>query len=332
MKSALHCQLLLPGVARQRGLSFETVPALRPLLRHAHREQVFAGDDAAWLCHCFGVARQQDWPAGPYAALGDGLPADDGYWLRADPVSLVLQRDSFSLAECSPALRLDQAQQLVAALNAHFSADGMQFHAADARRWYLRLARRPDLLTHPFAHALGRDIQPRMPQGADGLKWHGLLNELQMLLHAHPVNADLEQQGALPVNSIWPWGGGELAVGSLQQDLSVWTNDPMAHGLALAHDCRTLALPVSAQEWLPQAEASMRHLVVLPSLAFGDPQPALDGLERDWLAPLLSMLREGKLARVTLHLAGETVNSYTVTRGDLYKFWRRARPLENYFG
>ena len=58
----------------------------------------------------------------------------------------------------------------------------------------------------------------------------------------------------------------------------------------------------------------------------------LEQLERDWFAPLLNMLRKGHMARLTLHLAGETVNSFTVTHTDLWKFWHRARPLENYLG
>lgn len=267
----------------------------------------------------------------PFAALGDGLQPD-GYWLCADPVSLVLHRDSFALAECTPALRLEQAQQLVDALNRHFAADGMRFHAADARRWYLSLAQRPELRTHPLAQVLGRDIQPYLPQGGDGLKWHGLLNELQMLLHAHPVNADLEQDGAMQVNSVWLWGGGELAAGAPQPDLSVWADGALARGLALAHQSRLAALPSSAQDWLRQAHEAGEHLIVRPPLVLAEQQQKLERLENDWFAPLLEMLRKGSVARLTLHLAGETVNSFTVTRTDLWKIWHRARPLEDYLG
>jgi hypothetical protein len=304
---------------------------LRALLRHARREQTYMDDGAAWLCARFGVARQQDWPAAPYAALGDGLQPGDSYWLYADPVSLVLQRDSFSLAESAPELTQEQAEQLVAALNAHFGADGMSFHAVTPRRWYLRLAQRPQLKTHPLAAALGRDIQPRMPQGTDGMQWHGWLNEVQMLLHAHAVNADLEERGMLPVNSVWLWGGGELANGPLRQDRAVWTDDPLARGLGLAHGCVTSPLPISAQEWAGQAAAVSDHLVV-PAPVSDDPQPALERLERDWFAPLLALLREDRIASLTLHLAGENVSSFAVTRRDFYKFWRRSRPLETYLG
>jgi hypothetical protein len=329
LKSELHCQLLLPGFARGTLAASAAGPALRALLRHAQRE--IAGNAVDWLCRRFDVAPQQDIPAAPFAVLGDGLQPD-GYWLCADPVSLVLHRDSFALAECTPALRMEQAQQLVEALNRHFAADGMCFHAADARRWYLNLAQRPDLRTHPLAQVMGRDIQPYLPQGSDGLKWHGLLNELQMLLHAHPVNADLEQGGEMPVNSVWLWGGGELVAGAPQPKLSIWADDALARGLAIAHQSRLAGLPSSARDWLRQAHDYGEHLVVHPRLPSMEPQQALERLENDWFAPLQDMLRKGHVARLTLHLAGDTVHSFTVTRTDLWKFWRRTRPLENYLG
>lgn len=332
MKSALHCRLLLPGFSRELAAGLESPPALRTWLRSAQRGETVAEDAAGWLCRRFGVARQQDVPAAPFAALGDGLQPDGAYWLHAEPVSLVLQRDSFALAGMTPALRPEHADALVDALNRHFAPDGMRFHVTAAGRWYLSLVARPDLRTHPLAQVLGRDIQWYLPQGGDGLKWHGLINELQMLLHAHPVNAELEQAGAMPVNSLWLWGGGDLVAGAPQPALSVWANDALARGLALSHGSRLDGLPASAGDWLRQAQGADEHLVVLPALHTDEPQQDLDRWEHDWFAPILAMLQGGKLASATLYLAGETVTGFTVTRRDLMKFWRRARPLERYLG
>lgn len=321
--SPVHCHLLLP-LDRATLAAAPAMPALAQLLRHAQREQAADEDAGAWLCRRFGVARQQDWPQAAFAALADGLPAEAGYWLHADPVSLVLQRDSFALAECTPQLTPEQARQLVAALNDHFAPDGMRFHCAAPRRWYLQLATATQLRTHPVSQVLGRDIQPWLPQGADGLTWHRWLNELQMLLHAHPINAALEEQRALPVNSVWLWGGGQLSKTQGAADLAVWADDPLTRGLTLAQGARLAPLPSSATAWLPQATDGEALLVL--------PQESLPNLERDWCAPLLASLRAGRLARLSLHLAGDTICSYTLTRRDLLKFWRRARPLETYLG
>ena len=36
------------------------------------------------------------------------------------------------------------------------------------------------------------------------------MNEAQMILHTHPVNAEREARGMPAVNSVWLWGGGTL--------------------------------------------------------------------------------------------------------------------------
>lgn len=332
MKSALHCQMLLPGMFRAPAAMAPAPPALRHLLRCARREGAVEEGAPTWLCRLFGVARQQDWPVAPFAALADGLATETGYWLCADPVSLLLQRDSFTVTDGPRSLSLAQAQQLTAALNAHFAADGMQFFAPRADRWYLRLPRTPSLQTHPLSQARGRDIHAHMPQGADGLKWHGWLNEVQMLLHGHPVNLALEEHGEPPVNSLWLWGGGVLPGTRSRCGIALLADDALARGLALAHGDAIAPLPPSAEDWLQNGITEVPCVIVQHPLELEEWQPALQRMERDWFAPLLAMLRAGKLARLTLHLAGESVNSFSVTRSDLYKFWRRARSLEDYLG
>ena len=319
MSSALHCHLLVPF---RLPAAAAASPSLGTLLRFARAEAQQPGDAATWLCALFGVTRQQDMPVAPFAALGDGMAAESGYWLCADPVSLMLQRDSFGLME-APELQADQAAQLAASLNAHFAQDGMQFHVAAPRRWYLRLTESPELHTHPLTSVLHRDIQPFLPMGADGLHWHRRLNELQMLLHAHPVNAALEEQGALPVNSVWLWGGGELRRGS-GTALHVWANNPLARGLALAHNTRFAPLPDTAQAWMGLAEGAEEHLAVLPEES---PQ-----WEHDWFAPMLDAVKSGRIGRLTLHLAGVSCRSYSLNARDFLKFWRRPRALEPYLG
>ncbi|MDR2219890.1 MAG: hypothetical protein LBE24_04840 [Methylobacillus sp.] len=353
MNYVLHCRLLLP-------IRNATSAALPAMLRYARREKQFASAESL-LCELFGVARQQDIPVAPYAALGDGLPADQGYWLRADPVSLVLQRDSFTLERAPETLSLAQAQQLVEALSAHFKADGMRFFAPAPHRWYLRLEQKPLLQTHPLPDVLHHDIQNFPLTGADAPHWQRQLNEMQMLLHTHPVNAALEEAGALPVNSLWLWGGGELS-GAKEPAFTTWADDALPCGLAWANGNQfdILSLPSTAQEWLARAAAGAEadaywifpgetlqsdHLVVLPAWS-----PAL---ERDWLEPLLSAVRDGRLAKLTLHLETPSatrrapaltdtmkatiavpapqIHSYTLTRRSSVKFWRRSHPLEYYF-
>ena len=288
--------------------------------------QLFEGGAESWLCHAFGVQRQCDWPVAPFAALGDGLAPDTQYWLRADPVHLQLLRDSLALVD-GVDLTMDEAMALAATLNNHFAADGVHFQVPAATRWYLSLATPLRMSTHPMSEAIGRDVDRLLPQGEDAMQWHNWINEAQMLLHEHPVNLAREQRGQLPVNSIWPWGGGVSSQLAATPFHAVWTQDALAQGLAKAAGIEAQALPQSGVAWLQSAPAAT-HLLVL------DASRCLQGLqqlEQHWFAPLLQLLKAGRINSIHLHLGGSgRVRSYTVQRSDCWKFWRRPRPLETY--
>ncbi len=164
----------------------------------------------AALCQRLGIQKQQDWPVAPVALQADGGAPGSDWWLRADPVHLAVMRDRIVLGD-NAMLRLgqDEADALAASIAAHF---GAEFSPQPLRplRWYLRLPQPPQLETTPLSCATGREVGPLLPRGAEALSYRTLMNELQMLLHAHPVNLAREARGELPVNSLWLWGGGTL--------------------------------------------------------------------------------------------------------------------------
>lgn len=69
-----------------------------------------------------------------------------------------------------------------------------------------------------------------LPRGDSAATFRGLLSEIEMALHDHPVNVEREMQGKVPVNSLWIWGGGHAPE---IQDLScrpLFADDPMLRG------------------------------------------------------------------------------------------------------
>lgn len=136
---------------------------------------------------------------------------ENAYWLYAAPVHLVLQRDSFSLAERVPLhLDLQEANDLTHSLNTHFIADGMQFFWHQ-QQWFLRLQRNPNIQTINPQRATNQDISKFLPTGKGAMAWASVQNELQMLLFEHPVNLARENLRLQTVNSIWCYGGGQIA-------------------------------------------------------------------------------------------------------------------------
>ncbi|MEK6707511.1 MAG: phosphoglycerate mutase [Pseudomonadota bacterium] len=331
------------------------LPALETLLAKSLRTENDSQGVEAWLCRAFDVTKQQDWPVAPLTLQADSagqMTAENHYWLRADPVHLRLEHNQIVLAD-SQIFRItaEEANQLADLLNRHFAADGCDppscnpeparqkpvFLPLTPDRWYLRVAETPTLQTHALSVAAGRNIHVLLPSGADSMRWQGLFNEVQMLLHEHPLNQAREARGELAINGIWLWGGGIMPQSLNCPYTQVWSNATLPRSLALACATDHAALPSTATAWRQSAVAG-NHLVVLDVLqektqyddAYGW-RESLKKLEQDWFAPLLIALKQGRLDQLTLTAIDERGSkNFTITRDDLWKFWRAAKPLVTY--
>lgn len=306
---------------------------LETLLGRGERTDYACEDEDAWLCQRFSVKRQPDWPIAPVTLRADdGDPGED-FWLRADPVSLLLHNDGLILVPTEAlAIRADEAAQLVAALNHGFSAEGFSFVAPHPQRWYLRLASAPRIRTVSRLRATGRDINRLLPEGEDRLQWHRIFNEAQMLLHSHPVNSAREDADAAPINSLWFWGGGTLPAArtAFQQ---VHSGEALTRGLAQLADVS--AGPVAN---FAESAGSGNTLIELRdaahALTLGDDfewRAALQALENDWFAPLLQSLQSGAVehAVIATVVSGRSIE-WSITRSRLWRIWRRARPITHH--
>jgi hypothetical protein len=224
-----------------------------------------------------------------------------------------------------------EAAALVASFNDHFHARGWRLVAPVAQRWYLFPLEVPEITTVAPARIAGADLDGCLPAGRDAAQWHALLNEVQMLFHEHPVNHAREARGVVPVNSLWPWGGGVHPARIRARVAQVWTEQPLATGLARLAGIPRQPLPSPAPV-LRGALASGDNLFVLDALEASARHADLEAwvagmmrLEQDWFEPLLGLLEDGHLGR----LAILPVNGvrFAVTRRGLRRFWRRIRPL-----
>jgi hypothetical protein len=304
------------------------LPALQTLLARSTRQPSPNEGVEAALCKALGIARQQDWPLAPITLEADGGAAGDAYWLRADPVHLRVMRDRIVLAG-SGALELSQqeADTLAAAIGRHFG-DELNPMPLRPQRWYVRLPHAPHLTTTPLSVAQGRDIDPLLPHGADAMQYRSRLNELQMLLHEHPVNQAREARGELPVNSLWLWGGGSKPAAPTTH-LSLYSCNDDARALGVFCNSVVHPLPLHWEKSLLATEG----LVVLDGLAqagqYGDAygwREALRVLEANWFAPLLHSLHT--LGRAGVRLADPiSGKALHLQRADRWKIWRRPRRL-----
>jgi hypothetical protein len=328
-ESVSSVQLFMPDLV-PAGTAATATPqlprALHRLLARARLSRLQAEDYIALLCSTFGVERRRDWPVAALTLLADGLNPGTHYWLRADPVHLRANQANLVLLEGEHISIADaEARELVDALNGYFAPDGLVFHAPSARRWYVRTPAAAEIETVSLRAASGRSIGELLPRGAHAQRWHGWINEAQMLLHAHPVNAQREGRGELPINSLWFWGGGVLPPRPPRCGVCVWTAHPLARGLALWAGLEPQPQPEDAE---PVLARTGEHWITLQPPGRSPSAATLEGLDRAWFAPLAAALSRRTLSIVRLHaFHGGQALRFDLAPNDLWKLWRRGLNL-----
>lgn len=319
--------LLLPQRFAAEVTADLALPCLQKIMARADHMVMPARSMEAALCDAFAVEAQHDLPIASITAAFDGLPA--GCWMRADPVHLQLQRDQMLLS--LPEVEVDEAVQFCAALNEYFVGQGMTFYAPHPQRWYVRVQQLPDMLTTPLSEVIGGNVRGALPQGVDSQHWHQLFNEMQMLLYSHALNDVREARGALAVNSLWLWGGGESV--KLQTPYaSVRSDDSLSEMFCAA--AGIAPLPLSVKELDADGEGLMVYSALRSAMQSADLhawREALLRLESDIAAPIWQALRNGSLASLQLDiLAGENSQCRVLTRSQTWRLWRPAKRLAAY--
>ncbi len=334
------CELILaaPGLAgaapqwfERAGLVPET-PQLSRLLARAqrHPSPLTTATSVSALTLFDLVPGEMPPPWAALAQAGDAESVEPGLWLRLDPVHLRPDMAQLLLFT-APDVQLsgDEAHALAQTV-AECLTDYGELRVLHPERWYLRLRDETALETVMPEHVVGRDVRDAMPSGAAGRSWRTRINEIQMRLFEHPVNAARETRGEPAINSVWPWGWGHTPAIPAAPYRSVTASAPVVRGLARLGAVAAVGSAGSLADWLALSPGPGRHLVWLaaenPRTA-GEPEgwaAWLAGLEAHWFAPLAQALRERRLDGAVLH-SGDG-NAWRLTSGAVRRFWRRSTP------
>lgn len=254
----------------------------------------------------------------PVAALTrqvDAGDAEQATWLRADPAYVRADMATARLVACGDmGLTPDDCAALVKPLKPMFGDAGFPIDAPTPTRWYLRGPPGAQLprFSAP-ADALGDDLRAHLPQGPAAARWSALLNEAQMVLHAHPLNRDRAARGLPPVNSLWFFGTGVLPV-FVKSTLAVTqTRDVVVAALAQRAGIAAIA---------PDPERVDGKQAMLVDL---DDAAGLAELSSRWAPALDRALSDKRLTE--LRLAFASGERWRIVPGHRWRFWRMVRPL-----
>jgi hypothetical protein len=148
----------------------------------------------------------------PYAALqarADGLDVGESAWGLLTPVHWHLGTEQVSLMD-PRGLLLDDAHSRLfhAAVEGLFTSQGYRMHYGAPLRWYIAHASLSGLPTASLDRVIGRNVDRWLGSSPALRPLRRLQAEVQMLLYTHPLNADRQARGLLPVNSVWLSGCG----------------------------------------------------------------------------------------------------------------------------
>jgi hypothetical protein len=327
----------LPRRLFEMGFAWPRAPMLERLLARSERVVAPASGVAELLFRLFALAREaaSELPSASLSRLGEGFAGDDACWIHADPVHLKPDLDRVLLFDARHLeLTQEQAEALAQEVETFYREDGWRLQVAAPERWYLRLPQAPELLTQPLEKAVGRNMEPFLPQGRDAGAWRTRLNEVQMLMHHSAVNQRRERCGRAAINGLWFWGVGRLpAVPGPPPFTAVYTEALLARGMAL-HAGTTPGAPPAGLDPLLRSHSEGNVLVLLEDLSAplldADAlawKQAVESLERSWFAPL-GVAFGKRLCGLSLY-PGQG-DCYTCCGGWLGRFWRRTRSLESY--
>ena len=244
------------------------------------------------------------------------LRSEDKNVICADPCYLHPDRDQLLLFSDSLQITSEEADELITVIQPLLTDFGAVLTKHNNDQWVISLESMPELDFTALPEVTNKAVQHYLPTGDEQtrLAWLRLWNEIQMLLFDLPLNEKRQQQGKLPINSLWFWGKGMINVKPHAWQQVVGNNTLL----------QTLAERTNVAHQINIDEAKMsliigKRLIVFEPLDLeGQWQEQLDNVEQV-LVKLWQKLKWKKLAKVTIEIPN--FGNYQLTTFDCWKPW-----------
>ncbi len=145
---------------------------------------------------------------GPIEAASMGVQLQEGDF--AFRCNLVTVDDTTLLDYSAGHISTPEAKILVKELQEALGGPGIAFHAGVSYRHLLVLQGDfTGVHCYPPHDVMGKPLKDIYPRGSQSALLLELMERAGTILEKHPVNMNRRKRGALPANSIWPWGQGK---------------------------------------------------------------------------------------------------------------------------
>lgn len=320
-----HTTLLVEDLEQlARALPAESrYPALERVLARGRRRQVQANSSNHLRYRLFDVDHSGPLSVAALSHTDDcGTPPVDGsYWLRADPVTMRADMTQVFTVSCGFAdLDEEERAEINRIVKAALQHEGINAPDCKNGHWCFQLDAPLEFEFMPLHEVLGLDVAEALPSSPGAVRWKRLLTEIQVDLHQGGVNARRRASGRQEINSVWFWGGGTLPAMAEKVFDSVFSNDPVSRGLAIA----------SGSLLADQDRFNTQQGTVLVDwmMVSADAAREASALEKF----VQEILAEVDRAGHGLTLADGSGNTWELDRTWRWRFWKKSKPLSLAFG
>ncbi len=273
-----------------------------------------------WLIEAIGVggACLERLPAGPCVRSLAEAPPPGATFACARPVHLLTAIDHLQLGSSGIDPDPAEAAAILADLNRHLDGRGYALQAVGLGLDWLLACREPlECTSVDPAEAVGQSLRETMPRGRDGARVRALMNEIQMLLHEHPVNEARASRREPAINSLWLWGFGSSCETIAATWPRLYTDDAWLSGLWRAHGQPTQPLDGFRNATGAGADGTV--------FAWSEaPADAAHEAESRCFEPARRLLDAGACSDVVIRSARHVTSAGRLAR---WRAWRRNRPL-----
>ncbi|WP_426177714.1 hypothetical protein [Massilia sp. TWR1-2-2] len=305
-------------------------PALAALLSRTSTHQATTADPGAralphelWLGRALGLSDGRKLAVAAAVMRAYGLDPADGAWFIVNPAHIEISR-TFLMMTDSRRLGLveSHSRALFDSAKPYFEDSGHTLLYGDAMTWFMRADAWGALDTASADAATAMNLTDYMPLGERAIDYRKLQNEVQMLWHQHPANAEREARGFATINGFWPWGAaGAADAAETATELACADAPPWLAALASRHGASFAQLLAAPGKDVIFCDGSLAEAALATDWA-GWLQH-MQRLENDTFAPLLGAL-SGGVGRARLVLSHRTsLSELTTTRLAQRKFWRQ---------
>jgi hypothetical protein len=273
-----------------------------------------------WLLEAIGVGGVclERLPTGPCVRSLAAAPPPGATFACARPVHLLTAIDRLQLGSSGIDPDPAEAAAILADLNRHLDGRGYSLQSVGVGRdWLLACRESLDCTSVDPAEAQGHNLRETMPRGRDGAKVRALMNEIQMLLHEHPVNEARASRREPTINSLWLWGFGS----SCQTTSATWpqlfTDDSWLAGIWRAH-----GQPTRPLSGFPDAAGTGADGAVFAWCSA--PADALHEVESRCFEPARRLLSASACSEVAICSGRHVI---AMGRWARWRAWRRNYPM-----